>query len=90
MREVAFIKQNKEKWLSFEKAVFNNNFKNPDELASQYIQLVNDLAYAQTYYPKSKLVSYLNQLAARPFKKFIKPNAKTPIDLLIFGKPKYP
>ena len=71
MREVAFIKQNKEKWLSFETAIFNNDFKNPDELASQYIQLINDLSYAQTYYPKSKVITYLNQLAAKAFQKNI-------------------
>ncbi len=44
MREVAFIKQNKEKWLSFEQAIFNNDFKDSDELASQYIHLINDLS----------------------------------------------
>ena len=49
MREVAFIKQNKEKWLEFEQAIFGKAKKNPDELASLYIHLVNDLSYAQTY-----------------------------------------
>lgn len=69
MREVAFIKQNKEKWLNFEKAIFGKTLKNPDELASLYIHLVNDLSYAQTYYPKSKTILYLNNLAARAFQK---------------------
>jgi len=72
MREVAFIKQNKEKWLNFEKAIFGKNLKNPDELASLYIQLVNDLSYAQTYYPKSKTILYLNNLAAKAFQKIYK------------------
>ena len=27
MREVAFIKQNKEKWLEFERAIFDNDFE---------------------------------------------------------------
>lgn len=67
MREIAFIKQNKEKWLEFEQAIFGKAKKNPDELASLYIQLVNDLAFAQTYYPKSKAVIYLNNLAARTY-----------------------
>lgn len=69
MREVAFIKQNKEKWLHFEKAIFEKTLKNPDELASLYIHLVNDLSYAQTYYPKSKIILYLNNLAAKAFQK---------------------
>ncbi|MFT5216014.1 MAG: putative membrane protein SpoIIM required for sporulation [Glaciecola sp.] len=72
MREVAFIKQNKEKWLDFEKAIFGKTLKNPDELASLYIHLVNDLSYAQTYYPKSKTILYLNNLAAKAFQKIYK------------------
>ncbi len=72
MREVAFIKQNKEKWLSFEKAIYKKRFENPDQLASQYIQLINDLSYAQTYYPKSKVIKYLNQLAAKSFQMIYK------------------
>lgn len=68
MREVAFIKQNKEKWLRFEQSIMNKtNQNNPDELANLYIQLMNDLSYAQTYYPKSKLVGYLNHLASQSY-----------------------
>jgi uncharacterized membrane protein SpoIIM required for sporulation len=72
MREVAFIKQNKEKWLDFEKAIFGKTLKNPDQLASLYVHLVNDLSYAQTYYPKSKTILYLNNLAAKAFQKIYK------------------
>ncbi|OYQ33014.1 hypothetical protein CHU92_13925 [Flavobacterium cyanobacteriorum] len=72
MREVAFIKQNKEKWLEFEQAIFGKAKKNPDELASLYIHLVNDLSYAQSYYPKSKTVVYLNYLAATTYQKIYK------------------
>ncbi len=72
MREVAFIKQNKAKWLEFELAIFGKSKKNPDEMASLYIHLVNDLSYAQTYYPKSKTVVYLNHLASQVFQKIYK------------------
>ena len=72
MREVAFIKQNKEKWLEFELAIFGKAKKNPDELANLYIQMMNDLAYAQTYYPKSKTVIYLNHLASQIYQKIYK------------------
>jgi len=72
MREVAFIKKNKEKWLNFEAAIFSNQFKDADELAALYIQLVNDLSYAQTYYKKSKLITYLNGLACQSFLKIYK------------------
>ena len=63
MREVAFIKQNKEKWLSFEELISNNSEKDPDKIAELHIKIMNDLAYAQTFYPKSKVVLYLNKLA---------------------------
>lgn len=90
MREVSFIKQNKEKWLSFEKAVFNNDFKDPDELASQYIHLINDLAYAQTYYPKSKVIIYLNQLAAKAFQKIYKTKREDTNRIIGFWKTEIP
>ena len=72
MREVAFIKKNKQKWQDFETAIFGKQLKNPDELASLYTQLVNDLSYAQTYYPKSKTILYLNNLTAKAFQKIYK------------------
>src|SRR5690606_28159016 len=72
MREVAFIKQNKKKWLDFEQAIFGKSKKNPDEMASLYIHLINDLSYAQTYYAKSKTVIYLNYLASQIYQKIYK------------------
>ncbi len=69
MREQTFIKQNKEKWLEFESEIFGNHASDPDALSSLYIHLMNDLAYAQTFYPKSKTILYLNNLAAKTFQK---------------------
>lgn len=90
MREVAFIKQNKEKWLSFEKAIVNNDFNNPDELASQYIHVINDLAYAQTYYPKSKVIAYLNQLSANAYQKIYKTKTTDTNRIISFWKTEVP
>ncbi|MGB5819439.1 MAG: stage II sporulation protein M [Saonia sp.] len=72
MREAAFVKQNKEKWIAFEKAINFNSAITPDELANGYIQLTNDLAYAQTYYAESKTLLYLNSLASRAHQKIYK------------------
>ncbi|WP_411031758.1 stage II sporulation protein M [Spongiimicrobium sp. 3-5] len=69
MREAAFVKQNKEKWVAFEKAISFNTTIDPDELANGYIQLTNDLAYAQTYYAESKTLLYLNSLASQAHQK---------------------
>ncbi|MCP2027247.1 putative membrane protein SpoIIM required for sporulation [Flavobacterium sp. HSC-32F16] len=99
MREVAFIKQNKEKWLEFELAIFGKAKKNPDELANLYIQLMNDLSYAQTYYPKSKTVVYLNHLASQIYQKIYKTKRteknriaeffKTEVPLLLYEYKRY-
>lgn len=72
MREVAFIKQNKSKWLAFEKAIQGKFYGKPDELADLYIHLVNDLAYARTFYPKSKTTVFLNHLAATAYQRIYK------------------
>ncbi|MGO4772973.1 stage II sporulation protein M [Flavobacterium sp. W22_SRS_FK3] len=90
MREVAFIKQNKEKWLEFELAIFGKAKKNPDELANLYIQMMNDLSYAQTYYPKSKTVVYLNHLASQIYQKIYKTKRTEKNRLLEFFKTEVP
>ncbi len=69
MREAAFIKQNKEKWIAFEKAISLKINTDPDLLADYYIQLTNDLSYARTYYPDSKTLLYLNSLASQAHQK---------------------
>lgn len=99
MREVAFIKQNKEKWLNFEEAIFGKTQKNPDELANLYIHLMNDLSYAQTYYPKSKTTVYLNHLASQTYQKIYKTKRtetnrikhffKTEVPLLVYDYRRY-
>ncbi|WP_299836457.1 stage II sporulation protein M [uncultured Tenacibaculum sp.] len=69
MREIAFIKQNKEKWLELEEVISNKIEKTPDEIANLHIQIMNDLSYAQSFYPKSNVVPYLNKLAKSSYGK---------------------
>lgn len=61
MKEITFIKRNKQRWESFEKAVSQSDNR-PDELADQYIQLTDDLSYAKTFYPNTPTSQYLNSL----------------------------
>ncbi|MFD1771381.1 stage II sporulation protein M [Sphingobacterium suaedae] len=63
MREASFIERNKEKWILIESNLRNKIDVEPDVLASNYMELTNDLAYAQTFYPQSKTKDYLNELA---------------------------
>jgi len=67
MREPAFLRQNKDQWLEYEQQLFKNGAdkSDPDRLAKLYLQLTDDLAYARTFYPRSKTQRYLNGLAAR-------------------------
>ena len=63
MREAHFIDKNKAIWSEIEYNLKNKLNVDPDILANNYIKITNDLAFAQTYYPKSKTKDYLNELA---------------------------
>ncbi len=72
MREAAFVKQNKDKWLKFESVLVNNAQITPDELSNLYIEITDHLSYAQTFYPNSQTLSYLNGLASSAHQKIYK------------------
>ncbi len=61
MREGLFIKKNIEKWKQYQ----YESSSDPDEMAQQFTELVNDLGYAKTFYPHSKVTAYLNGLASK-------------------------
>jgi len=61
VREGLFIKKNIEKWKQYQ---YESN-SDPDEMAKEFTELVNDLGYAKTFYPHSKVTQYLNGLASR-------------------------
>jgi uncharacterized membrane protein SpoIIM required for sporulation len=56
-----FIKRNKDRWEKVQQGAASD----PDEMATNFIQLVDDLAYAKTFYPTSRVTHYINSLAAR-------------------------
>ncbi len=64
MREAAFIKQNATRWQDYEKKILQGDLS-PDARADLFIQLTDDLSFAQTQYPNSETTAYLNQLASR-------------------------
>ena len=61
LREGLFIKKNKDRWERLEHQVPVN----PDEMARDFTKLVDDLAYAKTFYPTSRATQYINSLAAK-------------------------
>jgi len=61
VREGLFIKKNIDKWKQYQYEPATD----PDEMAGQFTELVNDLGYSKTFYPHSKVTLYLNGLASR-------------------------
>ena len=55
-----FIKKNAEKWKKYQET----EPVNPDDASERFITVMDDLAYAKTFYPGSKLTKWINGLAA--------------------------
>lgn len=63
MREALFIKQHKDKWLKSQ----HTPAEDADETAGAFTQLVDDLSYAKTFYPHSRVTRYLNARASQSY-----------------------
>jgi uncharacterized membrane protein SpoIIM required for sporulation len=74
MREASFIDKNKKRWYDIE----NFEKENPDEIASDFIDLVGDLSYAKTHYPHSQITNYINFIAARVYKTIFAKKTNSP------------
>ena len=83
LKEITFLKQNEQKWLELEKELSHPK-KNPKKLASQYIELTDDLSYSRTHYAKSKTTEYLNGLTARFHQEIYKNKRESSSRLLDF------
>ncbi len=68
MKEPIFILKNQEKWQTIEREITKTTVS-PDQLASYYKSLSDDLSYAQTFYPESDVTFYLNSLSVKYHKK---------------------
>jgi len=90
MREAAFVKQNKDKWLKFESVLSNNIEINPDELSDLYIEITDHLSYAKTFYSKSNTERYLNQLASQAHQKIYKTKKESKNRIISFFKTEFP
>jgi uncharacterized membrane protein SpoIIM required for sporulation len=60
LREGLFIKKNKDRW----ERIQHQTPISADEMARDFTQLVDDLAYSKTFYPGSKVTQYINSLAS--------------------------
>ena len=80
MREASYLAQNEKKWRRVEALLDKNQVITADESSDLFVELTDDLSYAQTHYPDSPTTQYLNELAIGIFKEINKTvrNEKTP------------
>ncbi len=90
MREAAFVKQNKDKWATFESALSNRTKIAPDVLSDLYIEITDHLSYAKTFYPKSNTEAYLNSLASQAHQKIYKTKKESKNRIISFWKTEFP
>ncbi|KAA3621153.1 MAG: stage II sporulation protein M [Flavobacterium sp.] len=90
MREAAFAKQNKDKWLKFENVLRNNVQVSPDELSSLYVEITDHLSYAQTFYPGSNTLRYLNGLSVLAHQKIYKTKRESRSRFITFYTQEFP
>ena len=82
MREALFIKKNKDRWLRNQQSPSAD----PDEVAADFTQLVDDLAYAKTFYPSGKVTSFINAQASGIFLTIYKNRKEESNRLVTFWK----
>lgn len=82
MREGLFIKKNKERWEELQQS----SEKGADEVATDFVKLVDDLSYAKTFYPGSRVAQYLNSLASNIYLKIYRNRREESNRLLHFWK----
>lgn len=90
MREAAFAKQNKDKWLKFENVLRNNLQMNPDELSILYTEVTDHLSYARTFYPNSNTLKYLNGISILAHQKIYRTKRESRTRFITFYTKEFP
>ena len=90
MREAAFVKQNKDKWATFENALSNQTQIATDVLSDLYIEITDHLSYAKTFYTGSNTEFYLNSLASQAHQQIYKTKREPKNRILSFWKTEFP
>ena len=90
MREAAFVKQNKNKWFKFESYLRDNANYSPDDLSNLYVEITDDLSYAQTFFPNSNTTKYLNQISVKAHQKIYKTKRTSGNKIVKFYSKEFP
>lgn len=86
MREALFIKKNRDKWIKAQQSPSPK----ADELANDFTEIVNDLAYAKTFYPTSKVTQFLNGQASKIYLSIYKNRKEESNRLVRYWKFEFP
>jgi len=86
MREALFIKKNAQKWQEYE----HFQTDDPDEMANRFTTLVDDLAYAKTFYPHSKVTRLINGHAVSIYQSIYQNKKEKYTRLISFWKTELP
>lgn len=65
MKEITFLKQNEKKWTEYEQKLKSKESINPADLTNMFVEVTDDLSYANTNYPQSRTQNYVNSLASK-------------------------
>lgn len=65
MKEITFLKQNASRWEEYEKKISTPADISPAQLTEMFIEITDDLSYANTHYHNTKTSAYINGIASR-------------------------
>jgi len=86
MREALFIKRNAKKWQEYQ----HFDTDDPDEKADRFITLVDDLAYAKTFYPYGRVTKWINSLAVSTYQSVYQNRKQSISRIFTFWKTELP
>jgi len=81
-----FIKKNADKWNEYQHSPTDN----PDVTAERFVDLIDDLSYAKTFYPKSKVTRWINGIAAGIYQSIYRNKKEKYSRIFVFWKYELP
>lgn len=90
MKLPTFIKQRGDIWSEFEDYLDSKLGVDPEILSDLYIEILEDLSYAKTFYPNSDIIPYLNGLANKAHRKIYRSKKESSDKLVNFYKKDFP
>ncbi|MGP1420072.1 MAG: stage II sporulation protein M [Tannerella sp.] len=90
MKEISFIRQNIAKWEGLEQVVASADTQDPGRLADAYTEITTDLSFSRSHYPRSRITTYLNNLASALHNALYKNKKEKRSRIFLFWKEELP